>query len=132
MKYCDTYLLRQTQGRPFLFILCTPYAMIETFSRLPRWLSGKESTCHARDAGSISGSGRSPREGNGNSLPYACLGNPMDRGAWRAVVHGVPKRVRQDLAIKTTTTDILNFTLPVSSLIGTGSNNLPATLPKEQ
>ena len=67
--------------------------MIETFSRLPRWLSGKESTCHARDAGSISGSGSSPREGNGNSLLYAGLGNPMDRGAWRAVVPGVPKEL---------------------------------------
>ena len=41
-----------------------------------------------------------------------------------------PERVRQDLAIKTTTTDILNFTLLVSSLIGTGSNNFPVTLPK--
>ena len=36
----------------------------------------------ARDAGSIPGSGRSPGEGNGNPLPYSCLGNPMDRGAW--------------------------------------------------
>ena len=31
-------------------------------------------------------------EGNGNPLQYACLGNPMDRGAWRAIVHGVTKR----------------------------------------
>ena len=33
--------------------------------------------------------GRSPRAGNGNPLPDSCLGNPMDRGAWRATVHGV-------------------------------------------
>ena len=33
--------------------------------------------------------GRSPGEGNGNSLQYSCLKNPMDRGAWRATVHGI-------------------------------------------
>ena len=43
----------------------------------------------ARDAGSIPGSGRSPGEGNGCPLQYCCLGNPMNRGAWRATVHGV-------------------------------------------
>ena len=37
--------------------------------------------------GSIPGSGRSPREGNGNPLQYSCLGNPMDRGAWQATVY---------------------------------------------
>ena len=43
------------------------------------------------DGGSISGSGRSPGEGNGNPLQYSCLENPMDRGAWQATVNGVPK-----------------------------------------
>ena len=43
----------------------------------------------ARDAGSIPGSGKSPRKGNGNPLQYSCLGNSMDRGAWWAIVHGV-------------------------------------------
>ena len=42
-----------------------------------------------RDVGSIPGSGRSPGEGNSNPLQYSCLENPMDRGAWRATVHGV-------------------------------------------
>ena len=42
-----------------------------------------------RDTGSIPGSGRSPGEGNGNPLQYSCPENPMDRGAWRAMVHGV-------------------------------------------
>ena len=42
-----------------------------------------------RDAGSIFGSGRSPGVGSGNPLNYSCLKNPMDRGAWRATVHGV-------------------------------------------
>ena len=41
------------------------------------------------DAGSIPGSGRSPGEGNGNPLQYSCLENPMDKGVWRAKVHGV-------------------------------------------
>ena len=58
---------------------------------LPGWLSGKESACNAREAGSIPGSGRSPGEGNGNPLQYSCLGNPMDKGAWLAAVHGVEK-----------------------------------------
>ena len=42
-----------------------------------------------RDAGSIPGSGRSPGGGPGSPLQYSCLENPMDRGAWRAAVHGV-------------------------------------------
>ena len=42
-----------------------------------------------RDMGSIPGSGRSPGGGHGNPLQYSCLENPMDRGAWRAVVHRV-------------------------------------------
>ena len=41
----------------------------------------------------------SPGEGNGNPLQYSCLGNPMDREAWRTTVHGVA-RVRNDLATK--------------------------------
>ena len=41
------------------------------------------------DMGSIPGSGRSPGEGNGNPLLDSCLENAMDRGAWRATVHGV-------------------------------------------
>ena len=42
-----------------------------------------------KDAGSISGSGRSPGEGNGNPLQYSCLEDPMDRGAQPATVHEV-------------------------------------------
>ena len=44
-----------------------------------------------RNTGLIPGSGRSPGEGNGNPLQYSCLENPMDRGAWRAIVHRVAK-----------------------------------------
>jgi len=49
----------------------------------------------ARDAGLIPGSGRSPGGGNGNSLQYSCLENSMDRGAWKATVHGVAKSQTQ-------------------------------------
>ena len=45
----------------------------------------------AEDMGSISGSGRSPTVGNGNLLQYSCLENFMDKGAWRATIHGVAK-----------------------------------------
>ena len=45
----------------------------------------------ARDMRSIPGSGRSPREGNGNPLQDSCLDKRMDRGAWWATVHGVTK-----------------------------------------
>ena len=46
-----------------------------------------------RDEGSIPGLGRSPGVGNGNTLQYSCLENPMDRGAWWATVHGVTKEM---------------------------------------
>ena len=59
----------------------------------------KNSPASTGDSGSIPGSRRSPGEGNGNPLQYSSPGNPMDRGAWRATVHGVA-RVRHDLATK--------------------------------
>ena len=55
---------------------------------------GKELVCQCRRHkrhSSIPRSGRSPGGGNGNPLLYSCLGNPMDRGAWWATVHGVTK-----------------------------------------
>ena len=51
----------------------------------------KESACNEGDIGSIPGSGRSPGEGNGNPLQYSYLENPMDGGAWWAIVHRVAK-----------------------------------------
>ena len=48
-----------------------------------------------RDAGSTPGLGRPLEVGNGNSLQYSCLENPMDRGAWRATVRGVSKSQTQ-------------------------------------
>ena len=51
------------------------------------------------DAGLISESGNSPRGRNGNLLQYSCLENPTDRGAWRAMVHGVAKSRRTQACI---------------------------------
>ena len=51
----------------------------------------KNLPANAGDTGSIPGWGRFPGEGNGNPLQYSCLGNPMDREAWRATAHGVSK-----------------------------------------
>ena len=53
----------------------------------------KNPTANSEDVGSIPGSGRSPEEGNGDPLQYSHLGNPMDRGALWATVHGVAKEL---------------------------------------
>ena len=57
----------------------------------PGGSEGKESAFSTGGRRLILGSRRSPGEGNGNPLQYSCLDNPMDRGAWRAIVHGVAK-----------------------------------------
>ena len=66
----------------------------------PDGSSGKESTCNAGDWASIPGQGKSPGGGSGNPLQCSCLKNPVDRGAWWAVVHSVTsltvQRVRHD------------------------------------
>ena len=51
----------------------------------------KKSTSNAEDLDLIPVSGRSPGGGHGNPLQYSCLEIPMDRGAWRAIVHGIAK-----------------------------------------
>ena len=86
------------------------HAAIHGVAKSRTWLSdwtklnwgssdGKKYACNAGDPSSIPGSGRSPGEGNGNPLQYSCLKNSMDRGAWRATVHGVT-RVGHDLVTK--------------------------------
>ena len=85
---------------------CQPQEILDTWNAvgpncdmlsakgLPWWFSGKESACNAgaaRDSRAIPGSGRCPGKGNGNSLQYSCLENPMDRGAWQAIVHRIAK-----------------------------------------
>ena len=64
----------------------------------PRWQSSKNSPANSggiREAGLIPGSGRSPGEGNGKPLQHSCLENPMDRGAWQAIVHRVAESPAQ-------------------------------------
>ena len=53
----------------------------------------KNPPARAADTGSITGSGRSPGEGNGNPLQYSFLENPMDREDWWATVHGVAESI---------------------------------------
>ena len=62
-----------------------------TLTVLPRLFSGKEPTHQAEEAGAAPGLRGSPGEVNGKPLQYSCLGNPMDRRAWWATVHGVAK-----------------------------------------
>ena len=61
--------------------------------------AGKESACNAEDPGFTPGLGRSPGEGNGNTLQYSCLENPMNRGTWQATVREVA-RTGHNLATK--------------------------------
>ena len=57
----------------------------------PGGSDGKVSACNAGDPGLIPGLGGFLGEGNGNPFQYSCLENPMDRGAWEAIVHRVKK-----------------------------------------
>ena len=56
---------------------------------LLRWHSGKESACQEMQEMKVRYLGWVPGEGNGSPLQYSCMGNPMDRGAWWAIVHGI-------------------------------------------
>ena len=60
----------------------------------PGGSDSKEAACNAGDKDLIPDLGRSPGEGNGYPLQYSCLENSMDRGAWRAAVHGFQSRTR--------------------------------------
>ena len=60
----------------------------------------KESACNVGDPGSVPGLGRSPGEGNGNSLQYPCLRNLMDREVWWATVPGVAKELEMTWQLK--------------------------------
>ena len=75
---------------------------------------GKESDCNAGDLGSIPGSGRSPGKGNCNPLQVSCLGNPIDRGTWRATMHGVTNS-RTRMSDETTASDFPYSAVPIQS-----------------
>ena len=75
------------------------FAFSNTLLGFPGGLMVKNPPANAGEAGLIPGSGRSPGEGNGNSLQYSCLGNPMDRGAWQDTVYGLAELDRTSLLI---------------------------------
>ena len=62
-----------------------------SFWGFPGGSDGKESACGAGDAGSVPVWGKFPRGGQGSPLLYSYLEKPMDRGTWKATVHGVAK-----------------------------------------
>ena len=74
--------------------------MLPSESGFPGGSDGKYGKESAKRPGFDPWVGKSPGEENGNPLQYSCLENPMDRGTWWAIVHGVTKRVGQDLATK--------------------------------
>ena len=121
----STYLKDQFQSyfscptQEMLFLLWANY-----HSGFPGGSVVKNSPANAGDAGSILGSGISPGEGNGNPLHYSYLGNPMDRGAWQATVHGVA-RVGHNLVIKQSS--LITAAHPIT-YIADGFFHLPAHL----
>ena len=86
-------VLVNEEGHGFQILIKFKYILIDTLG-FPGDASGKESTCQCRRhkrCGFIPGLERPPGGGKGNPLQYSCLENSMDRGAWRATVHGVAK-----------------------------------------
>ena len=65
------------------------WGTVHTYVSFPCGSTVKNPPANTGVVGLIPGLGRSPGEGNGNPLQYSCLGNPMDRGAWWATVHGL-------------------------------------------
>ena len=82
---------------PFLKTLCLQMKPLCWWRSIS---NGRESACPCRRFEFDPWLGRSPGEGNANPLQYSCLGDPMDRGAWQATVHGDRNRVRHDLGTK--------------------------------
>ena len=76
-------------------IICILVYLLRVDKGFPDGLDSKESACNAGDLCSIPGSGRFPGGGHGNALQSSCLENSLDRGAWRATVHGDTKSQTQ-------------------------------------
>ena len=83
---CELFRDPSSNPGPWEYIFKNLHFSHEDF---PGGSDGKASTYNAGDPGSIPGLGRSSGEGNGNPLQHSCLENPVDRGAWLAIVHGV-------------------------------------------
>ena len=92
MYLSDNFLLNNTTNNIFNYVsiyYILIYACVFLYMGFPGGSAVGNLPANSGDAGSIPGSGRSPGEGNGKLLQYSCLGNPMDRGAWQATVHGL-------------------------------------------
>ena len=83
-----------------LYSICASsnYKFLQLIQGFPGGSDGKASACNTGDPDSIPGSGRSPGEGNGSALPYFCLKNSMNTGAWQSMGS---QRVRPDWATNT-------------------------------
>ena len=95
MKWAPTIHSEQGKNSP----KCLRPAGREQPSGCPGGLEFKDlftNSRESRNVGSTPGLGRFPGEGNGNPLLYFCLGNPMDRGAWQATIHGVAKGLNSE------------------------------------
>ena len=79
------------------------------------------------ETGSIPGSGRSPGGGNGNSLQYSCLKNPMDRGAWGTTVHRFTKNQIQPMRLSTHIVSVLQGEKNAGDLLYNTGNVLNTT-----
>ena len=96
MYLSDNILLNNTTNNIFNYVsiyYILLYACVFLYMGFPGGSAVENLPANSGDAGSIPGSGRSPGERNGKLLQYSCLGNPMDRGAWQATVHGVTKEL---------------------------------------
>ena len=89
---CSLSLMTSLNLCAFVYTVFSPDQLAESFplwGNFPHVSHGKEFACSAGDLGLITGSARSPGEGNDNALQSSCLEDSMDRGAWQATVHGV-------------------------------------------
>ena len=83
----------------------------------PRGSDGVKSACNAGDSGSITGTGRSPEEGNGYPLQCSCIETPRDRGDWRATVHGDTESNKTEWLTLIFLLLLVNILIPDSTLL---------------
>ena len=96
---CNYFVIKWIQNSSYLNMVGNFWRIKGAFMDFPGSSVGKEAACSAGDLDSITGSGRSPGEANGDPPQHSCLENPMERGPWGTIVHGVT-RVGRDLTIK--------------------------------
>ena len=108
--FCGLFLLGYSSSQ------CTPILLplVTKCMGIPSGSVVKNPPANAGDMGSIPKSGRSSGEGNGTPLQHSCLENPMDRGAWRAAVHGAAEELDTSWQLNNNKT-ITKHTLPKQS-----------------